>query len=178
MEESVMSSTADELTGQLQAFQDHKAISDKLGIWCRCVDTRELGGMSEVFDERVEWDFGQGTVDHGLDAVIERIQAHIVEATYCGKRQIHIANLRVDVTRDVAESEAYFFSTSAGIREFEGKVLLEWGNYLDTWQRGTVGWRIVKRIYEMRIQHGPLEIVYGSAPAEMWQEGDHRRLDH
>lgn len=161
----------------LREFRDYKAISDKLGTWCRCVDTRDLDPMWEVFDENVHWDFGENTIDHGLKAVIARIEAHIGEATYCGQRQIHLGNPRIDVTGDTAESEAYFFSTSAGTREYTGHSLLEWGNYRDSWRRGPHGWRIVTRIYEMRIQQGPLEIVYGSAPPEMWADGDHRRLD-
>jgi len=35
---------------QLRLFWDHKEISDRLGTWCRCVDTRNLDPMAEVFD--------------------------------------------------------------------------------------------------------------------------------
>jgi hypothetical protein len=172
-----MSAPEREVMDQLQAFQDHKAISDKLGIWCRCADTRDMEPMSDVFAEDVEWDFGGGTVDHGLSAVINRITAHVGVATNCGQRHIHLANLRVDVTGDLAESEAYFFAASAGLGRYEGQALLQWGNYLDSWERRPQGWRIVKRNYSNRFEVGPMEIVYGSAPAEMWQEGDARRSD-
>ena len=173
-----MTSTTPDLAVFFQGYGDHREMTDRLATWCRCVDTRDMGPMTDVFDEDVVWDFGGGTVDRGLAAVVERITAHVVVATYCGNRQIHLANVRIDIDGDTARSSAYFFSTSAGIREYEGQALLEWGTYDDTWRRGSAGWRIAHRNYEMRIQSGPLEIVYGSAPAEMWQEGDHRRLDH
>jgi len=162
----------------LQPFWDTKAISDKVGLWCRIVDARDLMRMPEVFDRDVEWDFGKGTVDHGLDAVVRRISAHLVEGTYCGATQHHLANMRVDLDGDAAESEAYFFAAHAGTGDNEGKTLLQWGNYNDFWRRTAEGWRIVKRIYRIDISDGPLEIVYGSAPADMWKEGDSRRLAH
>lgn len=173
-----MLASAEDLAKQLQRFQDYKDISDKLSIWCRSVDVRDFDLLWQVFDKDVTWDFGKGAVDHGLERVIERIRAHIVEATYCGERQIHLANVQIDVDNDKANSQAYFFSTSSGVRGFEGQALLEWGSYYDTWVKGAEGWRIVHRLYRMKIQQGPLDIVYGSAPAEMWQEGDARRLDH
>lgn len=163
---------------QLRLFWDHKEISDRLGTWCRCVDTRNLDPMAEVFDAAVVWDFGKGTVDHGLERIIQRIKAHMFGAAFCGARQIHIANLRVEVEGDDAQSEAYFFAASAGVREYTGRTLLEWGNYHDIWARRANGWRIVKRNYRMDIQEGPLEILYGTAPADMWEAGDARRLDH
>jgi bacterioferritin-associated ferredoxin len=171
------SSTDQELTAKMQDFCDNKEISDRLGVWCRCADTREMERMSEVFDEDIEWDFGGGTVDRGLQAVIDRITAHVGAASNCGQRQIHLANLRVDVTGDVAQSEAYFFSVSAGIGPYDGQALLQWGNYLDSWERGAQGWRIVKRQYENRIDIGPMDIVYATAPTEMWQEGDARHAN-
>lgn len=42
---------------------------------------------------------------------------------------------------------------------------------------GAEGWRIVRRDYRTDIQDGPLEILYGSGSAEMWKDGDARRLD-
>jgi hypothetical protein len=161
---------------EMRQFLDHKAIADKLGVWCRCADTRDMTRMPEVFAKDVVWDFGGGTVDHGLAALIDRFTAHVGADTYCGARQIHLANIRIDITGDEAESEAYFFAASSGIGPYEGQALLQWGNYLDHWRRGPEGWRIVRRDYENRFEVGPMEIVYGSAPAQMWEEGDNRRV--
>ena len=157
-------------------FWDQKAITDALGRWCRIVDTKSLDHMPLVFADSIEWDFGKGTVDVGLAKVIERIRAHLIRDSNCGATQHHLANLRVDLDGDTAESEAYFFATHAGVGPYSGQVLLQWGNYNDFWHRTVSGWRIVKRIYRIDISQGPLEIVYGSAPPEMWKEGDERSL--
>jgi hypothetical protein len=86
--------------------------------------------------------------------------------------------MRVDIDGDTAESEAYFCGAHAGLGANEGKTLLQWGNYNDFWKRTSGGWCIVKRIYRIDISDGPMEIVYGSAPAGMWKEGDDRSLSH
>jgi hypothetical protein len=162
----------------MQVFWDTKAITDKLGLWCRIVDRRDLSQMKEVFSTDIFWDYGKGTFEHGLDNVIRRIELHLVEGTYCGATQHHLANMRVDINGDEAESEAYFFAAHAGIGTNEGKTLLQWGNYNDFWKRTPEGWRIGKRIYRIDISEGPMEIVYGSAPAGTWQEGDERGISH
>ena len=158
-------------------FADTKAITDTLGLWCRIVDARALDRLPEVFDPRVRWDFGKGTVDHGLTACTARIAAHLASAGQCGATQHHLANPRIDIEGDAAESEAYFFAAHAGRRRFTGRTLLQWGNYLDRWQRGAAGWRIVERVYRIDISEGPLAIVYGNDTAVMWQDGDERRIE-
>jgi len=156
---------------------DHQEICDRLDIWCRSVDLRDFSSLTEVFVPHLVWDFGRGTVDTTLDEVVARIKAHMLGASACGARHIHVSNVRSHIMGDDAKSDAYFLAASAGCGAYLGKTLLEWGNYHDTWKRGAEGWRIVRRDYRMDIQHGPLEILYGSAPAEMWKDGDARRLD-
>lgn len=155
---------------------DNKAISDALGLWCRIVDTHSYERMPEVFMHDVEWDYGKGTVEHSLEQVVARINAHLVEQDQCGVTHHHLANLRIDLDGDRAESEAYFFAAHAGIGRYEGQTLLQWGNYRDSWRRTANGWRIVKRGYRIDISDGPLEIVYGNGTAAMWQEGDERKI--
>lgn len=160
----------------ISIWWDSKAIADKLGLWCRIVDSRMLGRMSEVFAHDLEWDYGKGTIDRGLDRVIERICAHLVGQEFCGLTQHHLANPRIDIDGDEAESEAYFFAAHAGAGSYTGKTLMQWGNYLDRWFRVEGEWRIVKRVYRIDISEGPLEIVYGNDTAHLWQEGDERRI--
>ena len=172
-----MSATDADLRSQLQTLLDQKSIADKLALWCSCADTRDMSRMAEVFADDLVWDFGGETVDHSLDAVIERLVTHVGAASNCGDRQIHLANVRVDVDGDVADSDAYFFAASAGLGPFKGQALLQWGRYRDTWQRRVAGWRIVRRVYENRFDEGPMEIVYPTGAAAMWQEGDKRRTE-
>lgn len=162
---------------QLQRILDRQEISDRLAIWCRSVDTRDFGSLSGVFHRDVTWDFGEGVVDHGLAQIIKRIEAHMLGASYCGKRQIRLSNLCTRFANGGAVSDAYFFAISAGTGKFQGQTLLEWGAYHDTWQQSEDGWRIVRRDYRNEIRQGPLEILYGTAPPELWNEGDARRLD-
>jgi hypothetical protein len=157
-------------------FADTKTIQDKLGLWCRIVDTRDVVRMPEVFSEDVLWDFGKGTVDEGLLKVIARIEAHLSSAGLCGATQHHLANTRIDIDGDNAESEVYFFAAHAGAGSMTGHTLLQWGNYLDRWKRGPSGWRIVERNYRIDISDGPMEIVYGNDTAHLWQEGDDRQI--
>jgi len=163
-------------TDAMQVFWDHKAIADKVGLWCRIVDTKDLSRMPEVFDKDIFWDYGKGTSEQGLDNVVARIDAHLVSDSLCGATQHQLANMRIDVDGDEAESEAYFFAAHAGIGALEGKTLLQWGNYNDFWRRTPDGWRIVKRLYRIDISDGPLEVVYGSGTGAMWQEDDERAL--
>ncbi|MCB2075738.1 MAG: nuclear transport factor 2 family protein [Rhodobiaceae bacterium] len=164
-------------TGDLSNFRDTKAIADELGLWCRIVDTRSLERMPEVFAQDIHWDFGKGTADEGLDLVIARIRAHLVDQVLCGPTQHQLANTRIDIDGDQAESEAYFLAAHAGIGPYAGKTLLQWGNYLDSWRRTDDGWRIVKRVYRIDISDGPLEIVYGNDTGHLWQDGDNRKID-
>lgn len=165
------------MSDTLAAFWDTKSITDKVGLWCRIVDTHDLTRMDEIFDANVEWDFSKGTVDHGLTKVRERIRAHLVDDSQCGSTQHQLANMRVDIDGDTAESEAYFFAAHAGLGTYAGKTLLQWGNYNDFWRRTENGWRIVKRMYRIDISDGPLEIVYGNGTEAMWAEGDERRIE-
>jgi hypothetical protein len=160
----------------LQVFWDTKAITDKVGLWCRIVDTRDLARMHEVFDKDIFWDYGKGTMEQGLENITQRIRIHLVDDTNCGATQHHLANMRVDIEGDEAESEAYFLGAHAGTGSNEGRTLLQWGNYNDFWRRRPEGWRCVKRIYRIDISDGPLEIVYGSAPPGSWREEDSRNL--
>jgi hypothetical protein len=167
----------DDVTTQLRLFFDTKEIADTLALWCRCADTRDMQRMPEVFAEELVWDFGGGTVDRSLAAVIERLETHVGSAGNCGDRQIHLANLRIDVDGDTAESDAYFFAASSGVGIFQGQALLQWGSYRDGWERRSEGWRIVRRTYENRFDQGPMEIVYPTSAADLWEQGDKRRTE-
>lgn len=160
----------------MRIWLDNKAITDALGLWCRIVDTHAYHRMAEVFAPDVTWDYGKGTVEHSLDQVIARIEAHLGTQGHCGATHHHLANLRIDLDGDAAESEAYFFAAHAGTGRYEGQTLLQWGNYRDRWRRGGDGWRIVNRDYRIDISDGPLDIVYGNDTAALWQEGDERRI--
>lgn len=155
---------------------DQKTLADKLALWCVSVDTRDLKRLPEVFSEDVEWEFGEGTVDVGLDSVVARIRAHLFEDSFCGATQHGLSNTRIDIEGDEAESHAYFCAVHAGIGDYEGEILVQWGIYHDFWLRTESGWRIRKRNYQITISDGPLEIVYAGVPENFWREGDKRRL--
>lgn len=157
-------------------FQDHKDLADKLALWCLSIDTKDLERLSDIFAPDVEWDYGGGTVDTDLENVITRIRTHLIEQTFCGATQHNVSNLRIDIEGDEAETHAYFCGAHAGIGEFEGKTLVQWGIYQDFWRRTEAGWRIKKRDYTITISDGPLEIVYANVPQTMWKEDDKRNL--
>ncbi|MGV3768947.1 MAG: nuclear transport factor 2 family protein [Sphingobium phenoxybenzoativorans] len=163
-------------TDALTLFMDHKEIEDKVGLWCRIVDTHAMNRMGEVFADDIFWDYGKGTTEQGLKNITHRIEAHLVDTPNCSATQHRLANMRIDVNGDEAESEAYFVGVHAGAGEYEGKTLLQWGNYNDFWKRTPDGWRISRRIYRIDISDGPMGIVYGGATADMWQAGDDRRV--
>ena len=146
----------------LQALLDIRSITDQLSLWCRIRDSLELSRMSEVFDNDVAWDYGQGITENSLEGVVRKISGYVIGNESCGASHHHIANIRVDVRGDEAESEAYFFAVQAGAAAWTGKTLMEWGNYRDFWQRKTQGWRIVRRLYQTDITAGPAEIIFGS----------------
>ena len=160
----------------LQVFWDTKAITNTLGLWCRIVDTRNLVRMHEVFDADIVWDYGKGITEQGLENITQRIRIHLVDGTYSGATQHHLANMRVDVDGDAAESEAYVFAAHVGTGRNTGRTLLQWDNYHDFWKRRPAGWRCVKRKCRIDISDGPLEIVYGSVPPSSWGDDDARSL--
>jgi len=161
----------------LKRLLTHHEIAERLAIWCRSVDARDFATLSQVFHPEVIWDFGQGIVDQNLAQLITRIEAHMLGASYCGARHIHVSNLCTRAEGEAMISDAYFLAVSAGTRQFAGQTLMEWGQYHDTWRMTDDGWRIVQRDYRMDIQQGPLGILYATAPPDMWREGDARRLD-
>lgn len=157
-------------------FSDYKSISDKLALWCLSVDNKDLSSLPEIFAPDIEWDYGGGTTDIGLENVINRIKTHLLEDSFCGATQHGLSNTRIDIDGDNAESHAYFCAAHAGTGEFEGNTLVQWGIYRDFWRRTKSGWRINKRNYTITISDGPLEIVYANVPMTMWKEDDKRNL--
>jgi len=77
----------------LKRLLTHHEIAERLAIWCRSVDARDFATLSQVFHPEVIWDFGQGIVDRNLAQLITRIEAHMLGASYCGARHIHVSNL-------------------------------------------------------------------------------------
>ena len=139
---------------------DRRLISDKLALWCRCVDTLDMGRLSEVFVQDLEWDFDGVVVEKSLSRIVNRIVQHIGNNPFCGATQHCLSNMVIDIEGESAESHAYFCAAHAGAGDLEGQTLVVWGIYNDFWQRTEEGWRIVRRLYSRNIFDGPKNILY------------------
>src|ERR1700687_3358736 len=82
-----------DLPAERKRLLDPQESADRLGIWCRSVDTRYFTALTQVFHPDIVWDFGKGIVERGLDKLIGRIEAHMLGASFCGARHIHLSNL-------------------------------------------------------------------------------------
>lgn len=129
---------------------DRFAIIAALDRYAECLDTRDWAGLSDVFADDIDLDFGLWHA-MDLDGVRKNISSFLDP---CGPSQHLLGNYRIVLDGDRATSRCYCRVMHFGKDAHEGKTYETWLEYADEWVRGTQGWRSVKRKAVASMQQG------------------------
>lgn len=130
--------------------RDRFAIIAALDRYAECLDTRDWNGLSDVFADDVEIDFG---VWRATDlAGVRRNISQFLDP--CGPSQHLLGNYRITLDGDRASSRCYCRVMHFGKNEHAGKTYETWLEYADEWIRSTNGWRSVRRTANATMQQG------------------------
>lgn len=141
---------------------DKLAIMEQLAHFCRVTDAYEVHRLGEIFHRDIAWDFKDGDIVRGVDALIGRVSGTLDAYPNQGSMMHNVSNIVITIAGDTAESIANCAAAHEGAGAFAGQTYFAWPTYNDFWIRTGEGWRIVKRIYRIQFSHGPREIVYGA----------------
>lgn len=136
--------------------EERQAIVDVLIRYATCLDSRDLAGLSAVFEKAAVADY-DGYVVEGLDAIVRGVSSTL---DHCGPTQHLLSNFVVHLSRDAAETvcAARIVHTGRGeraaLQPFE--VL---GEYRDVLRRTADGWRIARRGFTERMRFGDAGVV-------------------
>jgi hypothetical protein len=134
---------------------DRFAIIAVLDRYSECLDTRNWDGLSDVFTEDVDMDFGvwRGT---SLDEVRQNIRSFL---DGCGPSQHLLGNYRIELHGDRASSRCYCRVMHFGKGAHEGKTFESWIEYADELVRTPQGWRSCKRAAHSQMNQGEISVL-------------------
>ena len=144
------------MSDALQELLDKIAISELLARYSTALDTRDWGGLAEVFLPDAECDYGALGNPRGVDAITELIRSTIADLD---ATQHLVGNVVVDVRGDEASADCYLISqhirkgTPGGDHYFLG------GRYSDRVVRTPAGWRIAHRTLHRMWTSGNRDVV-------------------
>lgn len=125
-----------------QALLDEREITRGLSTFARILDTKNWDELSTVFAQDLDFDYGAGGEQHGIEALRATMTRFL---DLCGSTQHLIGSILVDVDGDEAVSRAYVQARHQAVDTTGGMVFDTNGEYIDHWERRAEGWRIVRR---------------------------------
>jgi hypothetical protein len=134
---------------------DRFAIIAVLDRYSECLDTRNWAGLSDVFTEDVDMDFGVWKAT-SLDEVRQNIRSFL---DGCGPSQHLLGNYRIELDGDRASSRCYCRVMHFGKGEHEGKTFESWIEYADELVRTQKGWRSCKRSAHAQMNQGDISLL-------------------
>lgn len=136
---------------------DRFAIIAVLDRYSECLDTRDWEGLSDVFTQDVEMDFGSWRATD-LDPVRANIRSFL---DGCGPSQHLLGNYRIRFgpDGDHASSRCYCRVMHFGRGEHEGKTFESWIEYSDELVRTSSGWRSRKRVGRSQMNQGDITLL-------------------
>jgi SnoaL-like protein len=141
---------------RLQALADERDVHRGLARFARIADAKDFGSLGDVFAGDVQFDYGTGHVQHGIDELRALMSQHLDS---CGATQHLIGSVLVDVDGDIAVSRAYVQARHQRVGHFVGPVFDTNGEYVDRWERRPQGWRIVERTATWAVTTGEPAII-------------------
>lgn len=126
----------------LQSLCDERDIVRGLSRFARILDTKSWDKLHDVFAEDIQFDYGTAGEQQGIDALRANMTRFLDR---CGNTQHLIGSILVDIDGDNAISRAYVQARHQGVAAAKGDIFDTNGEYVDLWQRGPQGWRIVRR---------------------------------
>ncbi len=140
-----------------QALLDERDIVRGLSRFARVLDTKQWDGLGDVFAADIVFDYGQGTDEHGMDALTLNIRRFLDR---CGGTQHLLGSIVVDVEGDRATSRAYVQARHQRRDDTAGPIFDSNGEYIDQWERRPEGWRIVRRDAVWAAHTGDAAIIH------------------
>lgn len=147
------------LSVSIQALLDERDISRKLSDFARILDTKRWGDLEQVFSSDVAFDYGTGEEKKGIEALRLNMTRFL---EVCGQSQHLIGSILVEVDGDKGNSRAYVQARHQGAQTSGGAIFDTNGEYIDSWERGEQGWRIVRRDVNWSTFYGDPSIIYGA----------------
>lgn len=116
------------------------AIHDVLHGYCDCVDRADVDGLSGLFVENAEFDYGFGRIFHGRDEVCGLLTSRILN--YAATSH-HLSNIQVEFTSPAtATSRCYIH---AWHQYPDGRIAEVYGRYFDDLVKAGGRWYIARR---------------------------------
>ncbi|TCM14684.1 SnoaL-like protein [Novosphingobium sp. PhB165] len=126
---------------EIQTLLDERQIVRGLSRFARILDRKKWDELSDVFAHDLTFNYGVGE-EIGIDALERNMRRYLDR---CGPTQHLIGSMIVDIDGDEATSRAYVQARHQRQDDPLGAIFDSTGEYVDRWQRRTVGWRIVRR---------------------------------
>lgn len=147
----------------VQDIMAERAIREGLAQFARVLDTKQWDALAQVFAPDVTFDYGLGEAA-GLGALEANMRRFL---DVCGPSQHLIGSITVSVERDAsgvvrqAVSRAYVQARHQRADDPGGAVFDSNGEYVDRWELGAEGWRIIRRDALWQTQSGDAAIIWG-----------------
>ncbi len=125
----------------LQSLLDEREIVRGLSYFARILDEKRWDDLANVFAHDLSFDYGSGE-KQGMAALEAQMRQFL---DVCGPTQHLIGSILVDVDGNRATSRAYVQARHQRSDDPVGQVFDASGEYFDQWERGSEGWRIVRR---------------------------------
>lgn len=130
---------------------DRTALVERLADFAAATDARQWQTIATLLcDDAIAY----GAT--GPVAVVERMQAHLGGV---GPTQHLLGNHRVHVDGDEARTFTYARVHHVGAGPMTGSFYECLGEYDDRWVRTDTGWRISRRVFEIRISLGDWAVL-------------------
>lgn len=126
----------------LNANNEERTILNKLNEFPRIVDRKDWSRVAEVFAEDIAFDYGDGGEKHGLPALLTQFQTF---HDRCSAMQHLIGSVQIELDGNSAITRAYVQARHQGIGDKSDAFFDTHGEYIDQWQLGSEGWRIIRR---------------------------------
>ncbi|MGN6780787.1 MAG: nuclear transport factor 2 family protein [Marmoricola sp.] len=130
---------------------DAEEIRDRLARIAAATDARDWDLLRTLCTPEVH---GYGA--RGIDAMIDTMRTHLGGV---GPTQHLLGNHRITVDQDEARSFSYGRVHHAGAGAFAGAFYECLGEYDDRWVRGSSGWLLRRRWFEIRIELGDRAVL-------------------
>jgi hypothetical protein len=123
-------------------MNDERLILNTLSDFPRMVDRKDWGSINKIFSENVQFNYGEGSEQQGLDALLIQFKKF---HDRCSSMQHMLGSIRLDHEGDSATTYAYVVAYHQGKGDRAHFIFNTHGEYVDQWQRQADGWRIVRR---------------------------------
>jgi ketosteroid isomerase-like protein len=123
-------------------FQQIKAIEAVLFDYATVLDKKDYAGLANVFIEDAVVEY-IGIADCNGLAEIQGLVGSILDK--CAETQHMLSNVIINVNGDTAEANCYLQAMHVGKGEYEGQIMMVWGEYIDQLVLSNGQWRISKR---------------------------------